>query len=195
MSRTNQSPFYSGLEGSLWVIEGGEWMKVAAVKNWAFTQNQTVLDTTTLGDTDRTLIDGVRSLSGSCSLFYYNFDRSPEEDTGAGRILQKILKPFSITGKTGPKGQVWTGDDYRGGSIGDTGNRSTRMAFRLSTEKDPSKVNTIGDSVTERFLWLNAWITSFQMTASVGEVLSCEVTFEADGTALVNEYSDYSTND
>ena len=172
------------------MIEESEWMRVAAVKNWAFTQNQTVLETTTLGDTDRTLVDGVRSLSGSCSLFYYNFDRSPEEDTGAGRILQKILKPFRITGKTGPKGQQWTGNDYRGGSIGDTGKRSTRMAFRLSVDKNMSNVDTIGDS-TEHFLWLNAWITSFQMTASVGEVLSCEVTFEADGTALDNTFSFY----
>ena len=73
------NPFYSGLEGSLWALDGTEWLKVAAVKSWGFSQSQAVLETTTLGDTDRTIVDGVRSLSGSCSLHY----KAPDGDRTA----------------------------------------------------------------------------------------------------------------
>ena len=186
----DSSHLYSGLEGSLWVIEEGDWMKVAAVKNWAFTQNQQVLETTTLGDTDRTLVDGVRSLSGSCSLFYYNLDQASTDDTGAGRLLKRILKPLSIV-----DGGGFTGDDYRGESTGATGVRSMKTAFRLSANKDLSRNDEFETSNTERYLWVNAWITSFQMTMAVGEVQSCEVTFEADGTSIANGFSTYFPGD
>ena len=184
-----REPFYSGLEGSLWAIEEENWMRIAAVRNWSFTQNQNVLETTTMGDTDRTLIDGVRSLSGSCSLFYYNFEtEEPNDDTGAGRILQKILKPLSIV-----EGAGFSGLDYRGGSTGDTKRRSTRMAFRLQVDKEIGSMddNDYSDIEKRKYIWINAWITSFQMTVGVGEVLSCEVTFEADGTAIESYFSDY----
>ena len=165
------NPFFSGLEGSLWALDGTEWLKVAAVKNWGFSQSQAVLETTTLGDTDRTIVDGVRSLSGSCSLFYYNYETG---ETGAGRILRQILKPFPGTSGTGA-----------------TGSRSEKMQFRLAVDKNLSSANTITTSTTRSELWIDAWITSFQMTAAVGEVLSCDVTFEADGAALANTFSDY----
>ena len=101
-------PFYSGLEGSLWAIEEeGDWMRIAAVRNWSFTQNQNVLETTTMGDTDRTLVDGVRSSAAVASMFYYNFETDePNDDTGAGRILQKILKPLSIVEGGGFSGLI-----------------------------------------------------------------------------------------
>ena len=180
--------FYSGLEGSFWIKDQGDWVKVAAVTNWSFTQNQAVLDTTVLGDTDRTLIDSVRSASGSASLFYYNPEASPEDDTGAGRLLKKILKPLS---KVDPS---FNEDTHAGGSTGDTKIRSTRCAFRLQANKDLSQIDNTGSS-TEKYLWLSTYLTSFQMTMAVGEVLSCDVTFEVDGTAIYNSFSVYGDAD
>ena len=60
--------FYSGQDGVLKV--GGE--EAGKVRSWSFTANQAVLETTSLGDKNRTLEAGVRSLTGSCSLYYYN---------------------------------------------------------------------------------------------------------------------------
>jgi hypothetical protein len=60
--------FYSGQDGILKV--GGE--TAGKVRSWSFTANQAVLETTSLGDKNRTLEAGVRSLTGSCSLYYYN---------------------------------------------------------------------------------------------------------------------------
>lgn len=173
----------------MWIRDGGDWTRVAKVKSWTFTQNQEVLDTTVLGDTDRTLLDGVRSSSGSCSLFYYNPDESPEDDTGAGRLLKKMLKPVrlvdpsvDLTGKPADA------------SVGDTGVRSYQTAFRLLADKTMSARDN-NQSSTARYIWVNAWITSFQMTMAVGEVLSCDVTFESDGAAIDNKFSEYQSAD
>lgn len=60
--------FYSGQDGVLKV--GGQ--TAGKVRSWSFTANQAVLETTSLGDKNRHLEAGVRSLTGSCSLYYYN---------------------------------------------------------------------------------------------------------------------------
>ncbi len=59
--------FYSGKEGELF-IDG---TKVAKVRSWSFNMNQAVLETVSLEDTDRTIIHGTRSYTGSASVYYY----------------------------------------------------------------------------------------------------------------------------
>jgi len=60
--------FYSGLDGQLY-LDGNP---VGKVQNWSLSASQAVLETTSLQDTDRTLINGVRSMSGSCRVFYHS---------------------------------------------------------------------------------------------------------------------------
>ena len=178
---------YSGLEGSLWIKDGGDWTKVARVKSWTYTISQQILPTTVLGDTDRTLIDGIRQSNGSCSLFYYNPDASEEDDAGAGRLLKKLLKPVGlIDSNFDPNGA--------GLSRGDTGVRSYKTAFRLQVDKSLSAQN-ISNSSTAKYIWVDAWITSFTMSVAVGEVLSCDCTFEVDGAPIDNKFSNYRTQD
>lgn len=174
---------YSGIEGSLWAKTQGDWLKVAEAKAWTFTMNAEALDATTLGETDRTLEDGVRSCSGSCSLYYYN----PEDgaaDTGAGFILKKILKPLSIFEPS------FDPNTWASGSRGDSGIRSTKLAFRLGANKNLAELGS-NTSSTQKYIWVNAFITSFTMTMSVGEVLSCDCTFEVDGAPVDNTFSTY----
>ncbi len=59
--------FYSGKEGQLF-IDGTQ---VARVRSWSFSFNQAVLETVSLEDTDRTIIHGIRSYTGSASVYYY----------------------------------------------------------------------------------------------------------------------------
>ena len=60
--------FYSGLDGQLYLDN----TKIGKVQNWSLNASQAVLETTSLEDTDRTLINGVRSMSGSCRVFYHS---------------------------------------------------------------------------------------------------------------------------
>ena len=89
--------FYSGKEGEL-LMNGN---KVAKVRSWSFTFNQAVLETVSLEDTDRTIIHGTRSYTGSASVYYYQ----DVAGGGAGQLstfITDIMKPVSYTHQTMP---------------------------------------------------------------------------------------------
>ena len=141
------SGFYSGQDGRLIVNDS----TVAKVRSWSFTANQAVLESCSLEDTDRTLIPGIRSVTGSCSLYYYQETAGGTTDTGT--LLGKM-----ITANSGSGGE-------QGG-----GTKST-VKFEFS----------IRDGNTNRSITFYAYITSLSMTNSVGEVLSADVSFEVNG--------------
>ena len=140
--------FYSGKEGELFV----DGTKVAKVRSWSFTFNQAVLETVSLEDTDRTIIHGTRSYTGSASVYYYQ----STSGGGSGQLttlIQNIIK--------------------QGDSNGDgTNPESVAMDFKLRI-KDGS---TAG-----RFIQFSAIPTSFSMTSAVGEVIAADISFEANG--------------
>ena len=141
------SGFYSGQDGRLLI--GGD--TAAKVRSWSFTVNQAVLETVSLEDTDRTLIPGIRSVTGSCSLYYYQETAGGTTDTGT--LLDKM-----ITANTGDGGE-------QGG-----GKKGT-VEFELK----------ILDGNNNRRISFYAYITSLSMTSSVGEVMSADVSFEVHG--------------
>ena len=139
--------FYSGQDGRLIVNDS----TVAKVRSWSFTANQAVLETSSLEDTDRTLIPGIRSVTGSCSLYYYQETAGGTTDTGT--LLSNL-----ITANSGSGGE-------QGGGTKNT------VKFELK----------ILDGNTDRSITFYAYITSLAMTSSVGEVLSADVSFEVNG--------------
>ena len=141
------SGFYSGQDGRL--IIGGT--TAAKVRSWSFTANQAVLETSSLEDTDRTLIPGIRSVTGSCSLYYYQ--ETVGDDTDVTTLLNNLIT------KNGGKG------GEQGGGTKDT------VKFELR----------ILDGNYNRSITFYAYITSLSMTSSVGEVLSADVSFEVNG--------------
>ena len=139
--------FYSGQDGRLIVNDS----TVAKVRSWSFTANQAVLETSSLEDTDRTLIPGIRSVTGSCRLYYYQETAGGTTDTGT--LLSNL-----ITANSG------SGGEQGGGTKG-------TVKFELK----------ILDGNNNRSITFYAYITSLSMTSSVGEVLSADVSFEVNG--------------
>lgn len=152
-------PFYAGQQGKLYIgtrdaNDNISWRKAAKVVNWSFSSSQAVLDTTTLGDTDRTLIYGIRSLSGSCRLFYYHYDEGGTRRNDCALLMSKIMKAASTT------------------QAGDGENE----------ESDPVELRlTVDDLNGEKNLNIPALITGVSMTMAVGEVLAADITFESNG--------------
>ena len=141
--------FYSGKEGQLFV----DGTKVAKVRSWSFTFNQAVLETVSLEDTDRTIIHGTRSYTGSASVYYYQ----ETAGGGAGQLTTLIGKCIK-----------------QGDSEGNDGvnTESTAMKFKLR----------IADGSTAgRFIEFSAIPTSFTMTSAVGEVTAADISFEVNG--------------
>ena len=81
---------YTGRDGRL-LIDGTEQIKVT---NWSMTGNLETLETTSLGDSQRTYAPGVQDFSGSATLLYYN-DGTGRND--AATALKKILKIAGVS--------------------------------------------------------------------------------------------------
>ncbi len=124
---------------------------VATVTTWSFTASQETLDVTTLGDHDRKLTGGTRSISGSASISWYSSASAGAGDTMASTLLNKLVKASSAAPS------VITGQDY-----------NTSLTLGI-TDYD-------GD---EKSITMGVILTSIAMTNSQGEVLSAEISFEA----------------
>ena len=80
--------YYSGADGVMKVDD----VQVARVTTFSFTSSQETLDDTTLGDRDRKLIGGTRSLSGSASIAYYSASGATAGDTIASTLMNNLIK-------------------------------------------------------------------------------------------------------
>ena len=76
--------YYSGKDGSL-TYNG---TAVAKVNNWSISAQVETLETTALADGDRTYVPGLRTVSGSAVIFYY--DNAPVP------LLERIVKTSSV---------------------------------------------------------------------------------------------------
>ena len=65
---------------------------VARVTTWSFTASQETLDITTLGDHDRKLIGGTRSVSGSASISWYSASGATAGDKMASTLMGNLIK-------------------------------------------------------------------------------------------------------
>ena len=148
--------FYSGRDGELYIA--GSATKAAKVQSWSFSSSMAVLETTSMGDTDRTLKAGVRSYSGSCRLFYYVQSPASGADSNLHAILTNAIKV--------------------GNSAGDgTNSESPEIVLKLRMSTGSSDIRDIQFSV---------FITGVSMSSSIGEISSADITWEANGAPYGN---------
>lgn len=77
--------YYSGKDGLL-TYNG---TLVAKVSNWSVSSTVDTLDTTVLTESDRSFVPGLRTISGSATVFYY--DSSPVP------LLQRVVKTTAVS--------------------------------------------------------------------------------------------------
>ena len=126
--------------------------KVAKVRSWSFTFNQAVLETVSLEDTDRTIIHGIRSYTGSASVYYYQ----DVAGGGAGQLSSLISDIIKVQSASGDGANA----------------ESSSMTLKLKI-KDGS---TAG-----RFIEFQAIPTNFTIQNAVGEVTAADISFEVNG--------------
>jgi hypothetical protein len=81
---------YTGRDGRL-LIDGTEQIKVT---NWNLSGSLEMLETTTLGDSQRNYAPGVQEFNGSATLLYYN-DGTGRND--AALALKKVLRISGVS--------------------------------------------------------------------------------------------------
>ena len=152
--------YLSGQHGQLQVRQasGSGFLTIGSIKSWSVNFAMEVLDTSSLGDKDRTLHHGLRSFTGACTVMYY------EEQTSNFKTLTD--------------GLIETGDDgYTAQDFGAKAAEPQLMRMLLRAK---------GGS--NRDIELFAYINSFNITCSVGEILSAEATFEGHGAPVAFGY-------
>ena len=129
---------------------------IAKVTRWTFTSSTATLDVTSLGDTDRTFREGIRSASGNAQIFYYT--NSSSSLTNLSALLEYQL------GDRDAVGQGFLSDD--------------------EPEKFSLKFLVGRGTQNPYYLIGRCAITSFQLTMGVGEIASANIAFDING-ALV----------
>ena len=142
------SNFYSGQNGRL-LIDG---VVAAKVTNWSFSSSQSPLVTTTLQDTDNTYINGLRSMTGSCRLYYYDSGGSQSANS-ASQLIKKLIKTRTANSTAGQAAPA---------------------------ENVTMKLQVV-EGGTKKTIQLEVLLTSASMSMAVGEVLSAEVAFQVNG--------------
>jgi len=110
------------------------------------------LSTTVLSETDSTFINGVRSTTGSCRLYYYDDTSGTDRTNSAKTLVEKLIKSRSGT---------------------DPGNAADPENVTL-------KLQAVEGNVTREFE-VDVLITSASMAMGVGEVMSADVAFQVNG--------------
>ena len=141
--------------------------RAALVQTWSFTSTSEVLDITPLGDTDRTHVDGPRTLTGSMTIIY------DYAETQASKVLNKIIRAR--------KGRGGLAKEQIGGfrsATEDNGRLVLRLALSKVNDFD-NLDNSENDSV--KFIQMRIMLTSVTMTAAVGAITTVEAQWQANG--------------
>ena len=77
--------YYSGKNGTL-TYNGNS---VAKVSNWSFSSSVDTLETTAISDFDRSYVPGLRQVTGSATIFYY--DDAPKP------LLERIIGTSAVS--------------------------------------------------------------------------------------------------
>ena len=157
--------FYSGQNGRMQIrtsaagVTPEQYKTLAKVTNWSISTSMSPLATTTLEDTDQTFIDGLRTTTGSCRLFYYDDTSGSQRENSAKDLIDNLIKSRTPNTPVTP-GQATP---------------SAPLIFKLQV---------IEGTNTTREIEVEALLTSASMAMGVGEVLAADVSFQCNGAAL-----------
>jgi hypothetical protein len=135
--------------------------RIAKIRSWSLTSNSEVVDTTSLGDTNKSFSPSVTSGEGSATLMFYE-----DDITNAGINRQKDT--FELVDLLFPRGVP------------------PRVIMNLAVDGTTS--GTVGQ-VGGAALWktnfmFNAYITSSSVGVNYGEVVTIDTSFTVDGALI-----------
>ena len=150
-SGTNGALFFGGSSGTDTTKSAGK--KIGKVSNWSFQSSLQMLPTTSLGDTDETVIPGLRQQSGSFRLYYYNAADTTSE-VFCKTVIDTLLKAQT--------------------SASSPGVAAEHTGFELRLQ--------INDTTTSTYyVQGKVFLTNVSVAMSVGDVVAADCSFKVDG--------------
>jgi len=150
-SGNNGALFFGGASGTDTTKPAGK--KIGKVSNWSFQSSLGMLSTTSLGDTDETVIPGIRQQSGSFRLYYYN-QADTTDEVYCKTVIDTLLKAQTLAA--------------------DPGVAAEHLGFELRLQID--------DTATSKYyVQGKVYLTNVSVAMAVGEVVAADCTFQVDG--------------
>ena len=153
--------YYSGQHGRYYF--GNDTSPLGTVRDWSFATQMATLDATTLGDTYKVPVNGIRTITGSATLFWTSGKNPQSINNGAHSVLQKIVS-IRRDGSSDPGHAKEAGQDLR---------------LELRVEDGYKSGDKIG-----RGIELRVKVTSVQMSMAHGEIFSANCSFESIGAPV-----------
>ena len=153
--------YYSGQHGRLLIkaatdSDATPFTEIARLQNWSLNSQGATLDTTCLTDRDKTIVPGVRSMTGSATMLYY---KNAGEPSNVKNFVSYFLKEGA--------------GDFDSKDLGSEADPSQMVRIQLKLDKTVQNEDSrIG---------FYAAITGFTVTCNVGEIVSADITWECHG--------------
>ena len=142
------------------------------ITQWTMSSTVQLLETTTLGDWDKTSDYGIRSHSGSLKLLYYSDEIQSSPLNNAASWFVGALTMAATQGGRSNLGAYEDQGDYKQGR--------SAVPVRLKLYLRSTSTSA------QDFMTFDTRLTSVSYASSVNEVTSVDVAFEATGQIIVN---------
>lgn len=153
--------YYSGQHGRFYF--GNEVIPSGTVRDWQFAGQMATLDGTTLGDTYKVPVNGIRTVTGSATIFWTSGETASTIDSTAHSVLSQMMK-------------VRTGGTAHPGQAAEAG-QELRLELRVDDGYQAAGKQGRG-------LELRVKINSIQMSMAHGEIFSANCSFESIGAPV-----------
>ena len=165
--------YRTGQHGQLFIknssfTNGNNMQEMAFVRDWNINFVQDTIETTALRDFDKTFYKGLRSFTGGGTLLYYDIEGNTPSMFD---IFTTNLLSTTDNSAIGPNQKDL-------GYSANDGPDYVRLKLRLGSKNETDNEN----------LEFFALITGFQITCSVGEVVTGQFSFTGTGPLLANDF-------
>ena len=155
----NPENLYSGQHGRFY-LKNSDTVR-GNVRDWSVNTTMATLDSTTLGDTYKTIARGLRTISGTATIFWTSGDDESSASGTAHDLLTQLIT---------------TGDDDSTPGTADEAEPKINMDLRVDDGSDSSTTKRAG-----RGIRMEVMITSAQLTMAHGEIFGANIAFECIG--------------
>ena len=160
--------YLSGSQGSLWVDDENNANNydrpLAKVRNWSISLKTQPLETTSLQDTDRTYVPGLRSYTGSASFYYF-----PDSTPGLSSLMRRTFQTRLPDADGDDDTFLKTGEAERPKTVG----FKLYMADNTASAANPTAKGY--------YIQCRAVITEISIKVGVGEITSGDMSFQVVG--------------
>lgn len=161
----NSGSIQFGAESTVSFANNSGWQPTdTKITSWTLNTSSALLNTTTLGDYDKTSVYGIRTTSGTLKLFYYT-------TPGSNGLTQANPKNNSAS---------WFIRALQRASNVDEEAIAVKLRLYLDDQNMQGKLSS------RDYIDLIANLTSVSYGSNVGELVAVDVSFEANGPVITN---------